>query len=76
MSVFTAGMTVEAMAQLSALPREIVLYQARQMLGETYSLLDFNCEHFLYKAFGLTPQSPQLAGWMALVAGFALLRAT
>lgn len=75
MSVFTAGMTVEAMAQLSALSREIVLDRAYQMLGVAYSVFDFNCEHFIYKAFGLTPQSPQLAGWIAVIAGAALLRA-
>jgi hypothetical protein len=75
MGVFTAGMRAEAMQQLSTVSREIVLYQARQMLGKEYSLVDFNCEHFLYQAFGLAPQSPQLAGLLGLVAGVALLRA-
>lgn len=75
MSVFARGMAVEGIEQLSALSPEIVLYQARQMLGKAYSLVDFNCEHFLYRAFGLTPQSPQLAAWMGLLAGAALLRA-
>ncbi len=75
MPVFTAGMGAEEMPQLSALSREIVLYQARQMLGKPYSLMDFNCEHFLYQAFGLTPQSPQFATLLGLIAGFALLRA-
>lgn len=75
MSVFTAGMGAETMPQLSALSREIVLHQALQMLGKPYSLMDFNCEHFLYQAFGLPPQSPQVATLFSLVAGFALLRA-
>jgi hypothetical protein len=45
MSAFTREMAVEAMEQLSALPREVVLYQARQMLGRTYSLgpVNTNC---------------------------------
>lgn len=75
MSVFCAGMGAQEMPQLSALPREIVLHQARQLLGKPYSLMDFNCEHFLYQAFGLPPQSPQVATILGLVAGFALLRA-
>lgn len=75
MSVFAAGFGAEEMPQLSALPREIVLYQARQMLGKQYSMMDFNCEHFLFRAFGLVPQSPQLTMLLGLMAGFALLRA-
>lgn len=74
MSVFSAGMGAEEIPQLSAMSREIVLYRARQMLGKPYSLTDFNCEHFLYQAFGLPPQSPQVATLIGLVAGFALLR--
>ena len=75
MSVFAAGMGAEEMPQLSALSQEVVLYRARQMLGRPYSLIDFNCEHFLCEAFGLTPQSPQLASILGLVAAFALLQA-
>lgn len=75
MSVFTRDMTVERMEQLSGLPPAMVLRLARQMLGKPYSLVEFNCEHFLYKAFGLVPQSPQLATWIGLLASVAVLRA-
>lgn len=75
MSVFSAGMGAEAMLQLSVLPRKIVLHQALQMLGKPYSLANFNCEHFLYQAFGLPPQSPQVATLFGLVASYAVLRA-
>jgi hypothetical protein len=74
MSVFTAGRGAESMEQPSQLAREVVLSRARQMLGKPYSLFEFNCEHFLFEAFGLARRSPQVAGAVAIAAVFLIFR--
>ena len=53
-----------------------VIRRARLLTGHPYSLLGFNCEHFVRIAHGLRPESPQVRGWalLALItAGLALL---
>ncbi len=46
-------------------PRE-VLQRARSRIGKPWSLLKWNCEHFVHWAHGLKPTSPQLAVAVAL----------
>lgn len=45
----------------------VVGYKAVQkaygLLGRSYNLFSYNCEHLISEAFSLKPQSPQLAGW-------------
>lgn len=49
-----------------------VLSRARSKIGTPYSLLTWNCEHFVRYAHGLQQQSPQLA--LAVVAALILWR--
>lgn len=60
MSVFRQGASIERRQALSNLSGAQVVMRARAKLGQTYNLLAWNCEHFVYYAFGLNPQSPQL----------------
>jgi len=47
-------------AQPTNLPAWQVLARARHMLGMRWNLFTWNCEHFVFSAYGLPPQSPQL----------------
>jgi hypothetical protein len=51
------------------LPYQEVLARARKKLGSSYSLLDWNCEHFVRLAHGLKPESPQVAFVAVLCVG-------
>lgn len=59
-SIFGQGFSIEPRSFSSALPVQEILMRARQKIGQTYDLLNWNCEHFLYDACGLPKQSPQL----------------
>jgi len=54
------------------MPVSTVLSRARSKIGTRYSLLIWNCEHFVRYAHGLQQQSPQLA--LAIVASLILWR--
>ncbi len=70
-SAFAMGQPVKFHPPWSALPAPIVLARARSSARPLYSWTDFNCEHFLCHAFGITPQSPQLRQITTLVAAAA-----
>lgn len=58
----------------------MILVRAKQKLGTRYSLVDWNCDHFVEWAMGREVKSDQLRGWVAvaslvLVAGLAAGRA-
>ena len=63
---FTTGLTCYREGYPSNLHPLEVLYNARQMIGQPYSVAAFNCEHFVYKAHGQQPRSPQFAAVAAL----------
>jgi hypothetical protein len=75
LSVFSDGYGVSTIPAPSTLAPELVLQRAYMMIGKPYSLLSFNCEHFLAEAFGSARKSPQLAaGILLLLLGFAALQ--
>lgn len=63
---FTTGLPYYVEGYPSDLHPLEVLYNARQMIGLPYSVAAFNCEHFVYKAHGQPPKSPQAAALVAL----------
>ena len=54
-----------------------VLYNGRTMIGQPYSVSKFNCEHFVYKAHGQHPHSPQfvMSIWVTIGIGISLVAA-
>ena len=69
MSVFAQGSLIERRQALSNLSGGQAVMRARTKLGQAYNLLDWNCEHFVYYAFGLNPESPQIG--RAILLGLA-----
>lgn len=65
-SVFARGQTVVIEGYLGVLPPAVVMQRARMKGGQTYSLSDFNCEHFVRYAHGVPVESPQLRQWAFL----------
>lgn len=58
---FSQGNEIVSEGYLGNLHVQEVLYRARRCIGKKYSLLSWNCEHFVRYAHGLEPSSPQLA---------------
>lgn len=75
MSHFSQGLPTELRAMPSALPVPLVLKRAREKLGQSYRLLDWNCEHFVCYAFDVPQKSPQLALAVAAIISLMLIRA-
>lgn len=73
--VFKGPYEFATVAQPTNLPAWQVLARARRMLGMPWNLFTWNCEHFVFSAYGLPPQSPQLDRAGAML-GLALLFAT
>ncbi len=75
LSAFAMGQPVKLHAPWSPLPAPVVLARARGSTLPLYSWTEFNCEHFLCHAFGITQQSPQLRRFATLgaVAAVAVL---
>lgn len=71
---FAGGNPVTRDTLQSTEPYWLVLNRARSRLGERYSLLSFNCEHFVRFAIGLTPNSPQITGATLILSLILLLR--
>ena len=63
---FTSGLPCFVEGYPSSLHPLEVLYIAREMIGQPYRVAAFNCEHFVYKAHGRPPKSPQAATVVAL----------
>lgn len=72
--IFRQGSSIEPRDFPSTLPVREVLARARGKLGQRYDLLSWNCEHFVYDAFGLDKQSPQLKQFVLCAIGLALAR--
>ncbi len=66
LSAFAEGKKVELVGYPGCLHPHEVLRRARAELGRPWRLFD-NCEHFVHRAHGLEPRSPQLATAMLLV---------
>lgn len=67
-TVFTGGRKGFLMAPLSDLNPLEVLRNAKAQVGTRWDLFSANCEHFVSKAFGMKPTSPQLKGGIAVLA--------
>ena len=63
---FTGGKQAFIEGYPSELPPHMVLYNARCLVGQAYDALTANCEHFVYRCHGQQPNSPQVAGVLAL----------
>jgi hypothetical protein len=65
---FITGLPCYVEGYPSNLHPQDVLYNARQMIGQRYSVAAFNCEHFVCKAHGQQSRSPQfvVAIWVAI----------
>ncbi len=72
LAVFKGVYEFVSVAQPADVPAWQVLARAQQMLGIRWNLFSWNCEHFVFSAYGLMPQSPQLNG-AGVVVGLALL---
>lgn len=57
----------------SSLPPHAVLARARAKIGSPYSLINFNCEHFVRYVHGLEIKSPQLTTGIMTVSLLFLL---
>jgi len=66
--MFTGGFDVALAGYPSNLPPYEVLRRARSQIGTRYSLLTWNCDHFVRYAHGLASESPQLARAVLLLA--------
>lgn len=58
---FTGGRRWFEEGYPSALPPYVVLYNARCLIGQPYSAMTANCEHFVYRCHGQRARSPQAA---------------
>lgn len=72
LAVFKGVYDFVTVAQPTNLPARQVLSRAHKMLGIRWNLFSWNCEHFVFSAYGLLPQSPQLQAAGAMI-GLALL---
>jgi hypothetical protein len=66
--VFAEGHAVAGDGYPGGLPNYEVIGRARLLIGTQYDLFNWNCEHFVTKAHGLKPQSPQVAVTAAVAA--------
>jgi hypothetical protein len=62
-SEFSKNRRVTVDGYLGALSPSEVMQRASLKRGQTYSLTNFNCEHFVRYAHGLQIESPQLQKW-------------
>jgi hypothetical protein len=69
---FANGKDIHFAGNPGVLPAEVVAQRAASCVGKPWNLLNANCEHFVYWAHGLQPQSPQLARAAGLLAIGAL----
>jgi hypothetical protein len=76
-SAFQQGRDVFDDGYPGQLPPDEVLRRARLKHGQAYSWTEFNCEHFVRYAHGLSIESPQLKGWAVAIGllGFAAIAA-
>lgn len=73
LKVFQGGYPPAPVVLPKALPVGHILFLARLKLGTRWNLLSWNCEHFVYWAYGLEPTSPQLKQASIFVGLAALL---
>lgn len=65
-SEFSKGRLVTVDGYPGTLQPSEVMQRASRKRGHVYSLLGFNCEHFVRYAHGLRIESPQLRKWTVL----------
>lgn len=70
---FASGGEVRNDGYPSDLPPWEVLRRSRALLGTSYRLFDFNCDHVVAVAHGQKPESPQVALTVAVAALVAAL---
>lgn len=63
LSTFSGGRRIHVLEPLSDAHPSLVVANARRDIGKRWYLLSANCQHFVCKAFGEPPHSPQL--WFA-----------
>jgi len=74
--VFAAGQSVSLEGFPGNLPPYLVVHRARSLVGKSYELFTWNCDHLALYAHGQKPESPQLVGTVAaLVLGGIMLAA-
>lgn len=59
---------LQVVGYIGSLPQDVVIARARAKLGSRYSLINWNCEHFVRYAHGLKQESPQLVVAVSLFA--------
>jgi hypothetical protein len=76
-SVFALGRVVKVEGYPGELTSQMVMRRARMKQEQAYSLVSFNCEHFVRHAHGLLVESPQMWQWtlIACVLGLSLTKA-
>lgn len=74
-SIFSQGLPTIQKDRPSQIPVTEVLARAREKLGQSYRLLDWNCEHFVCHAFDVIPKSPQLELAVVTIVCLLLARA-
>lgn len=62
-SAFARGRPLTVAGYPGRLRPALVMQRARSMHERPYSLMSFNCEHFVRFAHGLPVESPQLKQW-------------
>lgn len=60
LSEFVNGRAYKLKGYLGNLPVGEVLHRAFSLIKKPYSLIDFNCEHFVRYAHGIKIESPQM----------------
>jgi hypothetical protein len=75
-SAFANGRRVTVDGYPGSLPPSEVMRRATLKRAQPYSLLGFNCEHFVRYAHGVLVESPQLSKWVFMGGVFAVLAMT
>jgi hypothetical protein len=72
---FSGGHPLTAESRTSQLPRAVIVQRARSAIGQRYSLVHFNCDHFVEWTMGREPSSRQLQTWatVASLIGFVVI---
>lgn len=73
-ATFAAGNQVMVDGYPGNLPPLAVVQRARAQIGSRYRLFNWNCEHLVSHAHGLSPRSPQVAAVVVLAALFGMIK--
>lgn len=70
---FQGAGDLQVVGYIGSLPQDAVLARARTKLGSKYSIINWNCEHFVRYAHDLKQESPQLTAYVSLFAVILVL---